>query len=159
MSESNGEEDRNPSRIVVGIDGSEPSKAALAWAVRQARLTGAPLEVLITWEMPTTYGWAAPLPDGVDFEGDARGVINEEIEKVMGPDAASQVDLTVSVIEGHPAAVLLHESKTAALVVVGSRGHGAFAGMLLGSVGQHLAAHASCPVVIIRDGTAAGAPH
>ncbi|MFZ0172184.1 MAG: universal stress protein [Acidimicrobiales bacterium] len=149
---SGGETRQRPPRIVVGIDGSESSKAALAWAVHQARTTGAPLQVLITWELPTTYGWAAPLPDGLDFEADARGVVNEAIEEVIGPESASQLDLTVSIIEGHPAAVLLHESKDAGLIVVGSRGHGAFAGMLLGSVGQHLAAHAACPVVIIRDG-------
>jgi len=147
-----------PPRIVVGIDGSESSKAALAWAVEQAKLTGAPLQVVITWELPATYGWAAPLPEGLDFEADARGAVNEAVNEVIGPDSASQIDLTISIIEGHPAAVLLRESKDAGLIVVGSRGHGAFAGMLLGSVGQHLVAHAGCPVVIIRDGTAAPAP-
>jgi nucleotide-binding universal stress UspA family protein len=142
-------------RIVVGVDGSPQSKVALAWAARQAKLTGAPLRVVISWELPTTYGWAAPLPEGLDFEKDSEGVVNDEVATVIGPDAASQLDLSVEVVEGHPAAVLLHESESAALVVVGSRGHGAFAGMLLGSVGQHLAAHAHCPVMIIRDGKAA----
>jgi nucleotide-binding universal stress UspA family protein len=142
-------------RIVVGIDGSDSSKSALTWAAQQSKLTGQPLQVIITWEMPTTYGWAAPLPEGFDLEGDAREAASAEVAEVLGAEAAT-LDLTVDVIEGHPATVLLHESEDAALLVVGSRGHGAFAGMLLGSVGQHLAGHAACPVVIMRDGTAAG---
>lgn len=139
-------------RIVVGVDGSEPSKKALAWAARQAKLTGAPLEVVMTWELPASYGWAAPLPEGMDFETDARAVVAEVVAEVIGPDAAGQLDLTLTVIEGHPAPVLLKESETAGLLVVGCRGHGSFAGMLLGSVGQHLTAHSHCPVVIVREG-------
>lgn len=139
-------------RIVVGVDGSEPSKRALAWAARQAKLTSLPLEVLITWELPATYGWAAPLPEGMDLEADSRAVVAETIAEVVGLEAAGHLDLTVTVIEGHPAPVLLKESETAGLVVVGCRGHGSFTGMLLGSVGQHLAAHSHCPVVIVRDG-------
>lgn len=154
-----GDSEHTPTRIVVGIDGSDASKAALAWAARQARLTGAPLQVVITWELPATYGWAAPLPEGLDFEADARGVATEAVAEVIGPDATSQLDLTLSIIEGHPAAVLLRESHDAALVVVGSRGHGSFTGMLLGSVGQHLVAHAACPVVIVRDAKAAVPAH
>jgi nucleotide-binding universal stress UspA family protein len=116
------------------------------------------LHVVVTWELPTTYGWAAPLPEGLDFEADARGVVTKCVADVIGSAADSGLDLSIGIVEGHPAAVLVHESKNAALVVVGSRGHGAFAGMLLGSVGQHLAAHASCPVVIVRDGLPEPAP-
>ena len=152
MAEHHWSRSASPDRIVVGVDGSPQSKLALAWAARQAKLTNVPLEVVIAWELPTTYGWAAPLPEGLDFEKDSEGVVNDEVTSVIGPEAASQLHLSVRVVEGHPAAVLLHESQTASLVVVGSRGHGAFAGMLLGSVGQHLAAHAHCPVMIIRDG-------
>jgi len=148
--------DRAAKRIVVGVDGSEPSKRALAWAARQAKEFGVPLQVVITWELPATYGWAAPLPEGLDLEGDSRGVVTDEVAEVIGPDAAN-LDLTLSIIEGHPAAVLLRESETASLLVVGSRGHGSFAGMLLGSVGHHLVAHSHCPVVIVRDGKPAPA--
>jgi nucleotide-binding universal stress UspA family protein len=146
-----------PARIVVGIDGSDSSKEALAWAARQARLTASPLHVVIAWEIPTTYGWAAPLPDNLDFEADAEAVVKQEIEEVIGGDATSRPDVTYSVVEGHPAAVLLHEAESASLVVVGSRGHGAFAGMMLGSVGLHLASRADCPVLIVRDGSEATA--
>jgi len=145
--------DNDPSRIVVGIDGSESSKRALAWAANEATIRGVPLEVVITWELPTTYGWAAPLPEDLDFEADSRRVAEDAVKEVIGPDAESRLDLTISIVEGHPAAVLLREGETAALVVVGSRGYGSFAGMLLGSVGQHLTAHAKCPVVIVRDGS------
>jgi nucleotide-binding universal stress UspA family protein len=149
---SHSDTEQASTRIVVGIDGSESSNVALAWAARQAKLTGAPLHVVIAWELPTTYGWAAPLPEGLDLETDARGVAGKTVADVIGSEPDSGLDVSVGIVEGHPAAVLLHEAEHAALVVVGSRGHGAFAGMLLGSVGQHLAAHATCPVVIVRDG-------
>jgi nucleotide-binding universal stress UspA family protein len=142
----------DPTRIVVGIDGSKSSKRALAWAAEEARLRGAPLEVVITWELPTTYGWAAPLPVDIDLQKDAGIVADEAVKEVLGPQPGRELDLRIEIIEGHPAAVLLHEAETAALVIVGSRGYGSFTGMLLGSVGQHLTAHARCPVVIVRDG-------
>ncbi|MDA8266202.1 MAG: universal stress protein [Actinomycetota bacterium] len=141
-----------PSGIVVGVDGSDSAKAALAWAVRQALLTGASLQVVISWEIPTTYGWVTPLPEDLDFEADARRIVTATVAEVVGSEEPGNLDLTLSIVEGHPAAVLLRESQQAALVVVGSRGHGSFSGMLLGSVGLHLATHAHCPVVIVRDG-------
>ena len=79
----------SPDRIVVGVDGSPQSKLALAWAARQAKLTNVPLEVVIAWELPTTYGWAAPLPEGLDFEKDSEGVVNDEVTSVIGPEAAA----------------------------------------------------------------------
>lgn len=142
-----------PGRIVVGVDGSESANVALAWAARQAKLTGSPLQVVTTWEVPATYGWAVPLPEDLDFEADSRTVLTEAVNKVLGAEASTELDLSLSIVEGHPAAVLLREAEDASLVVVGSRGHGSFSGMLLGSVGLHLATHAKCPVVIVRDGT------
>ncbi|MHB1508346.1 MAG: universal stress protein [Acidimicrobiales bacterium] len=144
--------EKAPSRIVVGVDGSDSAKAALAWAAGQALLTGASLQVVISWEIPSTYGWATPLPEDLDFEADARKVLTETVAEVVGSEESERLELTLSIVEGHPAAVLLREAKGSALVVVGSRGHGSFSGMLLGSVGLHLATHASCPVVIVRDG-------
>ena len=80
-----------------------------------------------------------------------RGAILEEsVEKTLGPDTKESV--TLAVVHGHPAPALLAESQRASLVVVGSRGHGEFAGMLLGSVSEYLATHAHCPVVIVRHG-------
>ena len=138
-----------PSRIVVGIDGSEHSKVALAWAAREATVTGAPLTVVTTWEFPNSYGYPVPWLEGVDFAADAKTVLDETVTAVLG--ASPTIELTREVVQGHAALVLEDLSKTSGLLVVGSRGHGEFAGMLLGSVSEFLATHARCPVVIIRD--------
>jgi len=138
--------------VVVGVDGSASSKQALAWAARWAKLTGTSLVALTAWSLPTTYGWGgpAPLPEDFDPEGLARGSLEESVSQVLGghPD----IDVTTEVAEGHPALLLTERSKTASLVVVGSRGHGAFTGMLLGSVSEFVITHAGCPVVVVRDG-------
>lgn len=132
-------------RIVVGIDGSEPSKAALRWAARQAALVGGVVEALIAWEYPSFYGWA---PAGFDFGDNAGAVLTQAIDEALGPDR--RVEVRPVVVCGNPAAVLLDASRGAELLVVGSRGHGGFTEALLGSVGQHLVQHAGCPVVVIR---------
>lgn len=136
-----------PPVVVVGIDGSQPSKDALAWAARYARLTGSTLQVVTTWEYPTAYGWSIAVPLNVDMSYDAKVVQDAVLTEVL----AGEPDLLVqgSVIEGHPSPVLLHEASTASLLVLGRRGHGEFTGMLLGSVSQHCVAHARCPVVVV----------
>ncbi len=140
-------------RIVVGVDGSGPSKAALAWAVRQARLTGAVVEAVIGWEFPTTYGYPVPVSD-VNWEELAENVLADAVAEVAG--AAGQVEISRKVAEGNAAQVLLDASAGAELLVVGSRGHGGFVEALLGSVGQHCVHHATCPVVVIRDSVTGG---
>ena len=145
-----------PERIVVGVDGSKPSRDALAWAARQAALTSAPLTVITTWSFPTSYGYPVAWPTDVDFAADAKSELEASIHDVLGPDPSVRV--TASVVEGHPSLVLVDASKSAALIVVGSRGHGEFTGMLLGSVGEFVSTHAHCPVVIIRDGDESVAP-
>lgn len=135
-------------KIVVGVDGSDPSKRALQWAAHQAKLTGATLTVVTSWEYPPTLGWAPPYPSDFDPNEDARKAVEEAIDAVLGPDAA--VVAQIEVTEGHPAFVLTEAARGAELLVVGSRGHGAFAGMLLGSVSEYCAAHAPCPVVVVR---------
>ena len=134
--------------IVVGVDGSGPSKRALRWAADQAKLTGAKLKVVTSWEYPPTLGWAPPYPSDFDPNEDARKALQETIDAVLGPEAA--VVAQAEVTEGHPAFVLTEAARGAELLVVGSRGHGAFAGMLLGSVSEYCAAHAPCPVVVVR---------
>jgi nucleotide-binding universal stress UspA family protein len=136
-------------RIVVGIDGSPCSVAALEWAVRQAELTGSTLEALITWEWPTTYGVAfTALPSGYDPQVDAQTVL----DGILGPvrDAHRGVRIESVVVEGHPSLALVKASRGADLLVVGSRGHGEFGGMLLGSVSQHCVTNAHCPVLVLR---------
>ena len=134
--------------IVVGVDGSDPSTRALRWAAHQAKLTGTKLKVVTSWEYPPTLGWAPPYPSDFDPNEDARKAVQEAIDTVLGPDAA--VVAQIEVTEGHPAFVLTEAARGAELLVVGSRGHGAFAGMLLGSVSEYCAAHAPCPVVVVR---------
>jgi nucleotide-binding universal stress UspA family protein len=137
-------------RIVVGVDGSPSSKAALAWAIGQAKLTGAVVEAVTAWDYPATYGYAAAVVD-VDWEGLAAQVLRDAVSEVA-PDAAAAIRQRVS--EGNAAQVLLDASAGADLLVVGSRGHGGFVEALLGSVSQHAVHHARCPVVVIRDSVA-----
>ncbi|MGD0312590.1 MAG: universal stress protein [Acidimicrobiales bacterium] len=136
-------------RIVVGIDASPPSIAALEWAAHQAELTGAKLEVLMMWEWPTSYGWSLPVPSEYDPEQDAAKALDEALEPVRNEHPG--VTIQPVVLEGHPAPLLVKASHGADLLVVGSRGHGEFAGMLLGSVSEHCVANAHCPVLVLRD--------
>ena len=136
--------------ILVGIDGSPSSIHALDWAAQQAELTGAKVQVLSTWEWPVYYGWAPQIPEGWNPGADAAQVAEEAIEPVRQDHPSVTFDVTV--VEGHPAPALVEASQQAALLVVGSRGHGEFAGMLLGSVSEYCVTHAHCPVVVVRDG-------
>ena len=138
-------------RIVVGVDGSASSKAALAWAAGQARLTGATVEAIIAWQYPATYGYTMPAAPEInyDYEQIAAGVIAGTVAEICGP--GEPVKITSRVVEGNAAQVLLDASAGAELLVVGSRGHGGFFEALLGSVGQHCVHHATCPVVIVRN--------
>lgn len=137
-------------KIVVGVDGSDSSKAALTWGIRQAQLTGAPVEAIMTWDYPISYGWMI-VPENVDFQADATSELERAVKEVVDGLADPTVELTTRVVQGHPALVLMNEAADASLIVVGSRGHGEFAGMLLGSVSEHLSTHAPCPVLILRD--------
>ncbi len=134
-------------RIVVGVDGSESSRRALRWAARQAKFTGASLEVVIAWEVPTSYRWNASSPH--DLRVHAESILQSAVADVLGDDP--DVDVKPSVVEGQPVPVLLSAAKGASLLVVGSRGHGAFTGILLGSVSNHCVTHATCPVTVVRD--------
>jgi nucleotide-binding universal stress UspA family protein len=137
-------------RIVVGVDGSASSKAALAWAARQARLTGAAVEAIIAWEYPATYGYTMPAAPEINYnyEEIAAEVAASTIAEVCGQ--GEPVKISPRVVEGNAAQALLDASAGAELLVVGSRGHGGFVEALLGSVGQHCVHHATCPVVVVR---------
>jgi nucleotide-binding universal stress UspA family protein len=135
-------------RIVVGVDGSESSRAALEWAVRQAEMTGSVLELVTAWIWPTTYGF--PLPISPDFQPAAAAtkVLDEAADAVHAE--RPQLEVRKVVVEGYSAQVLVDASKEADLLVVGSRGHGELVGLLLGSVSEHCATHAHCPVLVLR---------
>jgi len=136
-------------RIVVGVDGSKCSLAALHWAARQAELTGSDLEVITTWEWPNSYGVVLVVPDGYNPEADARAVLDDVLETVRENHPGLVVRLVV--VRRHPAPALVEASRGADLLVVGSRGHGEFTGMLLGSVSEHCVTNAHCPVLVLRD--------
>jgi nucleotide-binding universal stress UspA family protein len=134
-------------RIVVGVDGFESSKAALRWAIRQAKLTGAMVEAVTAWHVPVGTGWI-PTPDMPDYQEDAFTVLAEAITEMCAADPDVQV--CPRVLEGRAGQVLVEAADGADLLVVGSEGHRGLAEALLGSVGQYCANNASCPVVIMR---------
>lgn len=131
--------------IVVGVDGSESSKAALRWAARILAATGGFIDAVIAWQPPPYYGWGYVGPEW-NPEDEARKVLTAAVDEAFGADWPIGTRLTVQ--RGNPAKVLLDQSKDAALLVVGSRGHGGFAGLLLGSVSAPCAEHATCPVLV-----------
>ena len=135
--------------VLVGVDGSDSSLTALTWAADFAGLSGSTLQVVITWEWPTSYGWAFAFPSDYDPTADARKVLDQ----ALGPVRSAHPELTIveEVTEGHPAKVLVDQSADADLLVVGSRGHGEFSGMLIGSVSEHCVSNAHCPVVVVRE--------
>lgn len=140
--------------IVVGIDGSDASKQALRWAIQEARVHGARVTALHAWETPAPVPEVGPMPaiDLVDFVGEFRGAAEKRaadvVEEVVGDDTSVTVEPVA--VEGSPAEALIDASRNADLVVVGSRGHGGFTSLLLGSVSHQVAQHAECPVVIHR---------
>ena len=138
-------------KIVVGVDGSDGSREALRWAFAEAKLRKDALEAVIIWQYPITaslptFG-AMNTPD--DFESDARSTLLAILAD-EGITAESPVPVSTLVAEGNPARALLDAADTAELLVVGSRGHGGFAGVLVGSISQQCVHHATCPVVVVH---------
>jgi nucleotide-binding universal stress UspA family protein len=134
--------------IVVGVDGSPSAGAALRWAVEQARRTGARVRAVTAWEVPFYAEWMPMIPFE-DLATGAEKVLAESVGEACGIEERD-VEVGESVVPGHAAQVLVDESASAALLVVGHRGHRGFAGALLGSVSLHCAQHAHCPVVVVR---------
>lgn len=139
--------------IVVGVDSSEGAKAALRFALKEAKLRQATLRVVHTWQfgyigVSGIEGFSPVV--GADL-GDLRRTAEVALDAVMHEAAPDSDGIVIErrVSEGAPATVLVDESRQADLLVVGSRGHGGFAGLLLGSVSQQCAHHAACPVVIV----------
>lgn len=144
--------------IVVGIDQSEGAKAALRFALDEARLRQVPLRAVHAWEFGVigNAGFEGSLPvsggDLIDFRRAAEAGLESVLNDVVGDTEG--VEIRRSAVQGTAAAVLVHESRGADMLVVGSRGHGGFAQLLLGSVSQQCAHHAECPVVIVRRAAA-----
>jgi len=139
--------------IVVGVDGSQCARAALEFAAREAALREARLRIICAWEIPPAVfaggfapGLDQPTLDG--FRDGAETVVREAVA------AAQQLQSTIAcegkAVQGQPAEVLLQEAREADLIVVGNRGHGGFASLLLGSISHQVVHHASCPVTVVR---------
>lgn len=137
--------------ILVGVDGSPGSRTALTWAAAEAADHSADLVVLDVWEptlLPSMGSGGVP-PAGVQESGQgATENLLEVIREELGENPTMLVQPRVK--QGNPAEVLIEESAEADLLVVGTRGHGGFAGLVLGSVSQHVAAYAKCPVTVVR---------
>lgn len=137
--------------IVVGVDGSEGSLAALRFAIEEAKIRGAEVKAVNAWHVPPAVyggGWA---PTGVDldeFRKLAEAALQRTLEEVGAGTSGASV--TAILREGQPADVLCAEASNADdLLVVGSRGLGGFRGLLLGSVSQQAVHHSACPVVVV----------
>ncbi len=140
--------------ILVGHDGSAGAQEALVWAGGLAARTGRPLHVVRAWSLtsaprPSTWepGYVPPMED---FER----AVHEEVERCVaaaGLDPA--VDVHTHVVHGSPASALVHAAAGADLLVVGARGRGGFAGLVLGSTSDQVVHHAPCPVTVVRTGT------
>lgn len=140
-------------KIVVGVDESAEAVAALSWALENA---GAEDNVLIihAWQMPTYEAMDPMMYDPSEIESGAKRVVDLTLEAAIERARAADADrelpqIDASVGRGHPGRLLIEASSDADLLVVGSRGHGGFVGLLLGSVSTYAVHHAQCPVVVI----------
>ena len=138
--------------IVVGVDASESSEAALAWALREGAVRGDPVQVLAAWSYldqtaVTGHDFTA------DFdEADALVAVHAIVEKVRAEvGTADDVEVRETAVCDLPARALLEAAASADLLVVGARGVGGFTGLLLGSVSQQCVHHSPCPVVVVRE--------
>jgi len=138
-------------RCVVGVDGSGQSERALQWAIEDVSARGGgEVVAVMTWNYPIIatspmVGFPVPAPD------DMTAATKEGLDQALsGVEIPEGVTLTPLVVEGTASQTLIDLSKDADLLVVGSRGHGEFTGMLLGSVSLHCVTHAKCPVVVVR---------
>ena len=142
--------------ILVGVDGSDHSRRALGWAIREAAQHDVPLTVVAVRPAavrPATHiYWPMPvLPeDSGDLEH-ARTAVREFVDKVANEIGETVPEVTVNVVTGDPAEELINASRDADMLVVGSRGSGGFAKLLLGSVSSKVTHHAACAVVVIPE--------
>jgi len=138
--------------IVVGIDGSGHSRRALEWAVKEAAIRRVPLRVITAREIGGGYwGSAVTYPEDHAVAEHAGRAARIEVDKVLGDlsEAARPASVTVQSVIGTPAEELLSAARDADMIVVGSRGAGGFACLLMGSVSSQIAHHAHCPVAVI----------
>lgn len=134
--------------IVAGVDGSEQSIDALRRAKEMADALHADVRVVGAWDWP--FMWDPLVTPDYSPEGDVSRVVRHAVATIFGPERPIVVDI----VHGPAARALIEESTGAAMLVVGSRGHGGFAGLLLGSVSAECAEHAHCPVLVVHPSAA-----
>jgi len=134
--------------IVVGVDGSEGSGRALDWAAAEARLRGETLTVVHAWDMPAAIAATTVLPHAQSW-AILEAAADEVLKAMVARAEALGAHPREVLVQGHAAATLLSSATEADLLVVGTRGRGGFAGLLLGSVSQAVVHGAPCPVVIV----------
>lgn len=142
-----------PKPIVVGYDGSEEANIALDWAAVEASGRGLPLYVVAAWTLPPVE---IGISTGTAYDSQLLRALGDDAQHIVEAGVARALEAAPNIVaDGEvcavpPAAALVERSKTAAAVVVGSRGRGGFTGLLLGSVSRQVAAHAQCPAIIVR---------
>jgi nucleotide-binding universal stress UspA family protein len=137
--------------ILVGVDGSRGSRKALTWAAAEAAEHSADLIVLNVNEhslLPAVGSGSVPLGDVPDENQGAVEDLLQIVKEELGDEPPVAVEARVK--HGRPAEVLIEQSASVDLLVVGTRGRGGFAGLVLGSVSQHVAAYAQCSVTVVR---------
>ncbi|MBN9158102.1 universal stress protein [Microbacterium sp.] len=132
--------------ILVGVDGSASSVDALRYAVTLAGALGRPIRAVMTWDYAALID-LYPTP-GRSPEKETAAHLDAVIARAFTEGRPAV--LTTRVVAGPPASVLIAESRHAEMLVLGTRGRGGFTGLLLGSVSAACAAHAHCPVLIVR---------
>ena len=144
-------------KIVIGVDGSSRSRKSLRRAIEEAALWGAQLTAVDAVPMASSAGVLAWLPATVDRESILRDV-RDELKTICAAETAdSGVEIHAHALDGNPAALLTEFSTAVELVVVGTRGRGGFAGVLMGSTSQSVLAHSTCPVLVVPTGDGRGA--
>jgi nucleotide-binding universal stress UspA family protein len=146
--------------VLVAHDGSAQSKAAVRTAVRYAAALGKPVTAVRAWNVSTAPrpSTAAPgyMPPFEDFEAATLAALEEDLVPIRSEHP--EVTIRAAVVHGNPAEKLIDASGRADLIVLGSRGHGGFAGLLLGSVSEQVVRHAACPVLIDKQTHKADGP-
>lgn len=133
-------------RMLVGVDGSPAAEAALGWAIDHAEAEDT-VVLCHVWSLPVVAGFESPMLEPAPFRQAAEQLVAKVAAPFMENDDGPTIETAVAY--GHPGSVLINLSADADLVVVGSRGHGGFKGLLLGSVSTYVVHHARCPVTVV----------
>jgi nucleotide-binding universal stress UspA family protein len=148
-SDQNGKSEKT-SIVVVGVDGSAGAKAALRWAVAEARLRNSPVLAVHAWTFDYPYwGDALGLYTSLGIDRNNRAA-EDLLERAIADVGTDGIEIDRKVVQGPAAEALVQAASPRDLLVVGSRGHGGFTGLLLGSVSQQCVHHAPCPVVVVH---------